>query len=61
MDFKSAISYVSKLRTKQPIKHFAELYHIDLSGLNTNSEMIAKIKDSLKHRHENGLDLKNNE
>ena len=60
MDYKSAISYVSKLRTRQPIKHFAELYRIDISGLNTNPEMIAKIKDSLKYRYENGLDLKGN-
>lgn len=60
MDYKSAISYVSKLRTRQPIKHFAELYRIDLSGLNTNPEMIGKIKDTLKYRHEHELNLKGN-
>lgn len=58
MDYKRAISYVSKLRTRLPIKHFAELYNIDLSGLNTNPAMIAKIKDVLKYRNDNGLDLK---
>ena len=57
MDYKSAISYVSKLRTRQPIKHFAELYNIDLSGLNSNPAMVAKIKDVLKHRNDNGLNL----
>lgn len=59
MDYKSAIAYVSKLRTRQPINHFAELYHIDLSGLNSNPAMVAKIKETLKYRYDNGLDLKN--
>ncbi len=58
MNYKSAISYVSKLRTRQPIKHFAELHNIDLSGLNSNTEMIEKIKDVLRFRFENGIDMK---
>lgn len=57
MDYKSTISYVSKLRTRQPVKHFAELYNIDLSGLNTTPAMIAKIKEVLKTRSDNGMDL----
>ena len=58
MDYKSAISYVSKLRTRQPVKHFAELYNIDISDINSTPAMIAKIKEVLKYRNDNGLNLK---
>lgn len=58
MDYKRAISYVSKLRTRLPIKHFAELYNIDISDTTSNLAMIAKILDVLKYRNDNGLDLK---
>lgn len=58
MDYKSAISYVSKLRTRPPVKHFAELYNIDISDINSTLAMIAKIKEVLKYRNDNGLNLK---
>lgn len=58
MDYKSTISYVSKLRTRQSVKHFAELYNIDLSGLNSTPAMITKTKEVLKTRSDNGKDLK---
>lgn len=60
MDYKSTINYVSKLRTRQSVKHFAELYNIDLSKLNSTSAMINKIKDELRIRKDNGLDSKEN-
>ncbi|MBD5256023.1 MAG: hypothetical protein HDS50_00110 [Bacteroides sp.] len=58
MDYRSSIRFVSNLRTRQQINHFAELYNIDLTGLNSNPAMIAKIKEVLKWRNENNIDLK---
>ncbi len=58
MDYNSSIRFVSNLRTRQQITHFAELYNIDLTGLNSNSAMIAKLKEVLKSRKEHGLNIK---
>ena len=58
MNYKSAISFISHQVSRQPIRHFAELYDIDLSGLKSNTQMVERIKEVLKQRYDTYGDIK---